>query len=705
MPNALIKGHDRRRLRNLLAILFLALTIPTAVLVWHAYGQLKWEAFHQYRGLAEELTGRIDARLVGMISAADTNSFADYTFLVVTGDPSANFLQRSPLSAYPVPGDPPGLLGHFQVDTRGVFSSPLLPPATSDPEQFGIGGNEFKNRWLLAQEIHQILADNRLVRLREQASYHALTEGDIEAEAEPLETRPGSAERPAMNEQEEDAELTTYTQQVFDQLSLPGRREETDSDVVAAPDGEAAPVQQRLNTIGKVSDLNLDPALERKSEAMESQSDQRQRDEAARADGLVRGKRKEQIALAETAAKPAEDRFADTAAGLRISTFESEVDPLEFSMLDSGHLVLFRKVWREGERFIQGLLIDRDTFIGDAIDTPFRETALSGTSNLIVAYRGDVIHSVSGRDDYEYPVSTGSLEGALVYRNRLSAPLDSMELIYSASHLPPGPGAAVLGWVTLVLAIVFISGFVTLYRLGLGQIRLARQQQDFVSAVSHELKTPLTSIRMYSEMLKEGWADEEKRKTYYEFIHGESERLTRLISNVLQLAKITRNEPQFDLQPRKVGELMANMESKITSQVERGGFRLAFDCQAETRGATVMIDEDCFSQIVINLVDNAIKFSSSAANKTIEINSRLTSDNKVRFSVRDFGPGIAKNQMKKIFRLFYRPESELTRETVGTGIGLAIVHQLTVVMNGKVDVINRQPGAEFSATFPSVTPS
>jgi signal transduction histidine kinase len=79
--------------------------------------------------------------------------------------------------------------------------------------------------------------------------------------------------------------------------------------------------------------------------------------------------------------------------------------------------------------------------------------------------------------------------------------------------------------------------------------------------------------------------------------------------------------------------------------------------------------------------------------------SKLTGDKQVVFAVRDFGPGVAKDQMKKIFQLFYRSESELTRETVGTGIGLAIVHQLTVAMNGKVDIINREPGAEFRVAF------
>ena len=157
------------------------------------------------------------------------------------------------------------------------------------------------------------------------------------------------------------------------------------------------------------------------------------------------------------------------------------------------------------------------------------------------------------------------------------------------------------------------------------------------------------------------------------------------------------------MQPTKVGELISNIESKIASQVKGAGFELKFARDDETDRASMMIDDDCFAQIIINLVDNAIKFSENADRKAIEITSKLTGDNQVLFAVRDFGPGIPKDQMKKIFQLFYRSESELTRETVGTGIGLAIVHQLTVAMNGKVDIINREPGAEFRVTFPGIS--
>lgn len=238
-----------------------------------------------------------------------------------------------------------------------------------------------------------------------------------------------------------------------------------------------------------------------------------------------------------------------------------------------------------------------------------------------------------------------------------------------------------------------------MYRLGIRQIELTQQQQDFVSAVSHELKTPLTAIRMYGEMLRAGWATEDKKTEYYDYIYNESERLSRLINNVLQLARMTHNDLKIDLKTITAGELMDVIRSKVASQIQPAGFTLNLQCGEATAKSSVSVDEDYFTQIIINLVDNAIKFSAKAANKTIDIHCQLERD-RVVFAVRDYGPGVGKDQMKKIFKLFYRTESELTRETVGTGIGLALVQQLAQAMRGQVDIVNRQPGAEFRLSLP-----
>jgi signal transduction histidine kinase len=247
--------------------------------------------------------------------------------------------------------------------------------------------------------------------------------------------------------------------------------------------------------------------------------------------------------------------------------------------------------------------------------------------------------------------------------------------------------------------VVLCGGFAGLYRLGLRQIEVAGQQQDFISAVSHELKTPLTSIRMYGEMLKAGWVSEDKKPSYYDFIYTESERLSRLIANVLQLARMTRNSLILELKATTGSELLDIVRSKVVSHIERAGFELGWAVETPATEALVQADADAFAQVAINLVDNALKFSAKSDRKTVDIGLRLLRDRSLVFSVRDYGPGVPRDQMRKIFKLFYRLENELTRETVGTGIGLALVRQLSHAMGATNDVSNLGPGAEFRVVF------
>jgi signal transduction histidine kinase len=712
----------RRRLRAALLVFFLALAIPTALLVWHAYDQLKWEAFYRFRLQAEELTARVDSDLAQALRGAESRGFADYAFLVVTGDPSANFFERSPLARFPVDSPVPGTLGYFQVDPSGQFSSPLVPEAGADATQFGVADDEFQLRQDLAGKIHAVLKDNELVEERpaelaelsaelalgrsaeQPNAFSSAKEGvgkkamsggaDALDEMAPKTTALPQAELeeaivssglPAMSPAPAVAE--PMANQAFVDLA------EADS----ATDGPSARLRQQAKTsqapLRKVEELRLD------STYAEKRAPQGQRRSAeVKLDAKDRSNRKEQVFVPESGKLKDADDGVVRDSQVRISTFESEVSPYEFRRLGSGHFVLFRQVWRGGERYIQGMLIDQRAFVLEAVQAAFSATALYDMSDLVVAYQGGVLTQLSGRDS-RYPGEARDLTGALLHRARLTAPLDTLELIFSINRLPAGPGGPLLGWVTGILVLVSCVGFFMVYRYGIRQIELARQQQDFVSAVSHELKTPLTSIRMYGEMLKEGWAEEGKRQTYYNYIYDESERLSRLIENVLQLARMSRNELQVETRPIAVTELMDIAQSKVESQVERAGFDVRFNADVQVIEGSVDVDADAFTQILINLVDNALKFSRDAGTRTIEIAAQAAGG-QVMFSVRDFGPGVPPAQMKKIFKLFYRLENELTRETVGTGIGLALVHQLSRAMGGNVDVINREPGAEFRVFFP-----
>ena len=129
------------------------------------------------------------------------------------------------------------------------------------------------------------------------------------------------------------------------------------------------------------------------------------------------------------------------------------------------------------------------------IETAFRATALSRVSDLVVGYQTDVLRVFSALSGYTSTATSPDLLGSLLYRVKLSSPFSDLELIFSVKELPLGPGGTVIMWAAAILFVVLFAGFIIMYRLGVGQIRLHRQQQDFVSAVSHELKTPMVPHR------------------------------------------------------------------------------------------------------------------------------------------------------------------------------------------------------------------
>ncbi|UHD14493.1 sensor histidine kinase [Thiocapsa bogorovii] len=687
-----LAGWNPRRLRLVLGLFFVALAIPAGLLIHQAFGHLKWAAFRQHQLLAEELAARIDTRLRDIVQAEEARAVVDYGFLIATGDGAGTVPQRSSLARYPVSTALPGLVGYFQVDAAGALTTPLVPPRDGDARALGIAPGELAAREALDERIRGILTDNRLVQ-----------GARIEADALPEVPMPaGRRDKDRLGLADSDrqraapAEEQVRPQAAFDRLAeidtSPMREQKT----------------QARSRLGRIEDLNLDerfqqatpaaPALDNAFRTSELQGD------GAPEQGLQR--KESRVPALAGAIAPESVGVSDPeaeAAGPAISLFETEVEPFRMSLLDSGHFVLFRQVRQDGQRLIQGVLVEQTPFLRGGIEDVFRQTLLSQTTDLVVAWDGDVLAAYPSQASRGYLSRADELRGALLLRTRLSAPLQGMELLFSVGRLPTAPGAHLVYWIAAVLVAILCGGIFLIYRLGLRQIALARQQQDFVSAVSHELKTPLTSIRMYGELLREGWVPEERRTSYYAYIHDESERLSRLIENVLQLARMTRNDLRLHLRAVSAGELMELIRSKVTSRIERAGFTLNIDCGAQAAAAVVSVDEDAFSQILINLVDNAVKFSAGAERKQVDIGCRLADPGTLVFWVRDYGPGVPPAQMRKIFRLFYRVEGGLTRETAGTGIGLALVRQLAEAMGGTVHVANREPGAELCLCVPVST--
>lgn len=694
-----------RKLRALLIVFFIALLVPGSVLMVQAYGQFKWEAFHQHQQLAKALAQRIDASFGELIKREESRAFSDYSFLNVAGSESAAFLQRSPLSNLPNQSGIDGLLGYFQVDAEGQLLTPLIP--ASDANRYGISDIELQQRGILEEEIRIILSQNQLVKKRTRNPREVLT-------ASPGSTIKNTEAKKAsssmVDEIESDIALdenptsaqSAAGQSAFDQLNNSDRTQQSMSSVL----------------LEKVQDLKLDDKYQVAKQAEDKEAKLKssiKTQKARKEKGLVAEKlarypkeANEDLSLSlsilsEEIEHPANtENIAQAKNELRIRTFESEVENFEFSLLNSGHLVLFRQAWINNQRYVQGLLLDPEVFLTGLMQSAFNDSALSSMSQLIVAYQGNVIKTFDTKKVRGYSSSTSTMQSDLLYQTRVIAPFSDMELLFSISGLPLGAGAKVISISATILLLILVIGFWMFYRLGVKQILLGEQQQNFVSAVSHELKTPLTSIRMYGELLREGWVDEARRKIYYDFIFNESERLSRLINNVLQLARVTKNEQQARRVTTSIETLLEDNLVKIKSQLNPAGFGLQLKVDDDVKQCRINVDGDWLTQILTNLVDNAIKFSSDADEKVVVLGVRRMANKTILITIRDFGPGIAKDQMRKIFELFYRSENELTRETVGTGIGLALVHQLVKGMDGDIGLVNCDPGVEFKLNFPEV---
>ncbi len=666
----LIERLDERRLALALALFFVALAVPAGVLAWRAWGQVQWEVFHRYRLQAEEAALRVDERLSRALAAEDARSVTDYRFGGAGG--------RSPLAAWPVAPTIPGLIGHFEIDAAGRISSPLSPPAAADA---AMDPGERAGRRALVERLRAILSAPVTV---EEKAVVAAGRGDAVSTDNAFERLASAA--PAAGAMLQDA----LADASLDERRARQRPEPAGSAALRAPQlvhkrakrTEQVAVLEAVEADAAPLEFTLDSVV---VAAQEAPGDDAEREAPARP------------AAAPRAAAPSPAPARDSGAA-RVRLFESELDPLVFAALDARYFVLFRNVWRDGERTIQGAVIEREALHEALLAAAWRSTGLAAAADFALTWQGEVV--ARGRAQRAASAaSVDAADGELLHRARLSAPLAGIELVYRVADLPLGASAHYLAWASLAMLLMLGGGCFAMYRFGAGQMRLARQQRDFVSAVSHELKTPLTSIRMYSEMLEAGWADEARRQTYYRYIRDESERLSRLIGNVLELARLSRGSERPAARPVQLGAALERIRPKLVAQLAAADFTLESRIAPDAAAREVRLDEDAFAQILINLVDNAIKFTPQGAERRVVLGAEPAPGGAVRVSVRDHGAGIPRSQMRQIFELFYRGENELTRETVGTGIGLALVLELAQAMDATVDVGNREPGAEFSVTL------
>lgn len=270
----------------------------------------------------------------------------------------------------------------------------------------------------------------------------------------------------------------------------------------------------------------------------------------------------------------------------------------------------------------------------------------------------------------------------------LSHPLGTWKLEYFGPALATAgvvnTWALVAGLLGLALALVGLALY--LYREHTREIRLAQQRVNFVNQVSHELKTPLTNIRLYAELLEnevdpavdEQTADSSKAHRYLGIITAESQRLSRLIANVLSFGQFQKAQFKLTLQQGVVDEVVARCIAAFRPALQAKSITVQYTAQAPR---TVMLDAQALEQILNNLLSNAEKYAASGG--AIHIDT-TQAQGVSTIDVRDFGPGIPASERERVFEPFYRVSSKLTDGVAGTGIGLDIARQLARQHGGDV---------------------
>ncbi|MHA7845744.1 sensor histidine kinase [Serratia sp. D1N4] len=339
-----------------------------------------------------------------------------------------------------------------------------------------------------------------------------------------------------------------------------------------------------------------------------------------------------------------------------------------------------------------------------------RGNQLIGFKFSYVKLLSDVINSLA----FDYTPNTVRVldDGRLLYQSgdaqlpegqaaldsqRLPYPLSAWQIDYYAKTLN-GYTAYLWGGLLILLLIALVGlAMLYLYREYTRQLRLAQQQVNFVGQVSHELKTPLTNISLYAEMLQELQQEESSPSSpsqrYLEVILNESQRLSRLIQNILSFTKA----PKVHLQPVALSPLLNKIYHAFIPAFSARQMELVLLVHAEIHLTT---DVDRLTQIISNFLSNAEKYA--AQGKRVELIAEQ-SDNHALIRVRDYGSGIAAKELKAIFQPFYRVKSSITEGVSGTGIGLTISRQLATSLQGEISVTSGPTGSCFTLTLPLAT--
>ncbi len=643
-----------KRLKIQFIAFFFLFAATLGFLLLNSYRQMGIEERSIWVSLSESVFNQAQAAISDFLSREDERSFAEYRYYqAVPGQVQTENLAVSPLSAA-LPESDDGMIGYFQIDPDGSFSTPYLPtgPIFTPPEN----------------------AERRKARENEIKSLTQSLRGEVFAE---LESKPAilpsgggfpkAGGRVAM--EEDLSNLDTYSFKMA---------EEDKKNIYPNP------IQQQ----------KLNPPKLKKGDIFKDGGDEKQQAEAvpqlARrkfSPSPVQSKAFEEQKLAPVKPEAAAAGSFLSAADLPMVAERTQVeapslliDPFQARLVSDQYLVFYRKLWLNQKLYLQGFVVELKKFFDWAMYQSFANSDLMQFAKVQLNLGKSTLTQFGASE----------LQGATqpLFQRALGYPLNRFELKILAAELPRLSARLYLNLFTAIIVLLATAGLYLIYRTAASQVKLSQKRQDFVSAVTHELKTPLTSIRMYSEMLEEGWVqDAAKRQEYYRHLSKESGRLSGLIDNVLQLARLEKQTYKLQLKRAVPAEDFEQWADELRKLAEARGFTLNAQCSKDL--PEISYDPEAMKQVLLILLDNSLKFA--AADKLLEMSLRNEPE-AVVLEWSDRGPGIPKDQLKKVFEKFYRVENELTRRTQGTGIGLAMAKIIVVSMGAEIEAKNREGG-------------
>jgi len=378
-----------------------------------------------------------------------------------------------------------------------------------------------------------------------------------------------------------------------------------------------------------------------------------------------------------------QDGFGRAVVSRRV---RAEIGPLIDAPAEAGCLAPLMK----GFDLQQGFLLDVNWLFKELPFT-IAEHVLDAKESLVRRDGAGTIDKLESRFATFYPVEKLGFEtfkSSDLRFGQLDVEIDTSEITARFDHQQRNLFA-----VGLMLVLTLATGMSLLYRSVSRELEQAHRTQNFVAAVTHELRTPVSTIRLHGEMLLDGWAvDEEKRQEYYRRIVRETGRLSTLVENVLEKSRLKESVTEPELSD--LNEVVRRLEKDLASG--DGSEDLSFDLAP--RLPQVWLTPEGVRGVLLNLVENARKYAPVDRNASepepILVRTRWDGE-RALLEVLDRGPGVPAPEKGRIFDAFYRVGSEATRTTTGTGLGLHLVKLHADVAGARVSVHDREGGGSI----------